>query len=169
MIYKYSELKNRIKVGDKVRAAKGKYNPCSHLKDDGLNIEEIMKVDDEGFSINGCRHDYGQDGYLDLNPSPSWETLKKGDFIERDGEKRKVLGVLEDLVFVSRDDNFDKSDGYYYLKSELISNGWKVVGATAPEEMTEISMRGRCFIVSMDEVARKFGIPVERLRIKKEE
>jgi ribosomal protein L20A (L18A) len=47
-----------------------------------------------------------------------------------------------------------------YKYSELISDGWKVVGSLAPEEMTELTL---------DEIAAKFGLSVDKIRIKKEE
>ena len=52
--------------------------------------------------------------------------LKKGDIISKDGEKRKVLEVLGDIVFVSRNNNYLEVSNIYYLKSEL--QDWKVEG-----------------------------------------
>ena len=52
--------------------------------------------------------------------------LKKGQIISKDGEKRKVLEVLGDIVITSIDKDFSKALSIIYLQSEL--QDWKVEG-----------------------------------------
>jgi len=51
--------------------------------------------------------------------------FKKGDIIVRGEDKRKVLGVCGEVVFVSQDNNYTKM-GFHYTHQELIDNGWKL-------------------------------------------
>jgi len=62
----YKELKDVIKVGDEVRAIKGKDNPCAQLKNDGSDTQRITQVNGYGFRINGCYHSYTEYGYLEI-------------------------------------------------------------------------------------------------------
>lgn len=84
--------------------------------------------------------------------------LEVGDIvIDDDGDKRKILAVLttgENPVYAASDcNNFDHADDIYTAK-ELEDDDYKVVGET-----TELTM---------DEIADKFGVSVERLKIKKD-
>ena len=65
-VYKYSQLKGVLKVGDTVRAVKGKRNPCYKLKNDGSNTRQITVTGDDCFSIDGCIHAYIKDWYLEI-------------------------------------------------------------------------------------------------------
>lgn len=64
--YEYSQLKGVIKVGNTVRAVKGKRNPCNELKNDGSNTGKITEVHDEHFATNGCTHGYNENWYLEI-------------------------------------------------------------------------------------------------------
>lgn len=84
----------------------------------------------------------------------TWDTIKAGDFVkDARGETRKVLGVLDEIVFVSKlgDDglvDFGNTKAYFKRDYTIVQ----------PEsEMIEMTL---------EEVARLKGIPVERLRIK---
>lgn len=63
-VYSYKELKGKIKVGDRVRAAEGKDNGCSLLE--CRKESRISEVEDDRFSINGCSHPYMAYWYLEL-------------------------------------------------------------------------------------------------------
>lgn len=98
MIYSYKELQGKIRVGDIVRAVKGKYNSCNHLKDGGLNTQKITEVSEYSFYINGCVHSFAENAFLEtVTPEqPTWETLKIGDvFVLNEGELERELIVLE--------------------------------------------------------------------------
>jgi len=49
MIYSYADYLKIAKVGDVVRAVKGKENACANLSDDGSNTGKITKVMGEYF------------------------------------------------------------------------------------------------------------------------
>ncbi len=197
MIKKYSELKGVIKVGDEVRAVAGKFNPCEQLKNDGSNIRKITAIDDDGFKINGCWHPfdrkektnlayekfmlqkYGpkvvqelrekrtqtrqfsvpelEDYCLDLLTEPSCENLKAGDVLERNGDKIKVLGVCGEVFFTSLANDFEKASYSVFTKKELQEKGFQL--ANSKPEIVELTM---------DEIAKKFEVPVENLKIRKE-
>ncbi len=143
MTYSYAELKGKIKVGDSVRAVKGKENGCNELNSDGSNVQKITYVDEDCFDINGCFHDYNRKAFLELLPSEiTWETLKKGDRMkDGDGEdERTVLARLEDIVFLSF---IDDSDGYgsAYTISELQRRCYTIVQPPKEEEISEMTVK----------------------------
>ncbi|MDE2105238.1 MAG: hypothetical protein KGL39_48885 [Patescibacteria group bacterium] len=150
MIYGYKDLKGVIRVGDTVRAVPGKYNPCDMLI--GGKAGTITHVYDNVFCINGCFHSYSKGSYLDLNPSPTWETLKVGDIIEHEyGDTRKVLAVLGNVFLMSFAHDRDKAGGWSTI-AEAQRNGWKLKGADEPTEVT------------MAEVGKQFGRKVKIIK-----
>lgn len=94
-IYKYSELKDILRVGDEVRAVYGKRNDCNKLDKEGKKSAKITNIDDNGFKIDGCWHSFLSEAFLELFPrTPSWETLKVGDVIvSASGLEATVLEV----------------------------------------------------------------------------
>jgi hypothetical protein len=102
MILSYADLKDKIKVGDKVRAAIGKDNACTELGRCGLTkdnsrVATITEVRDSSFRINGCLHWFEKtDLFLDLmNTQPkTLETLEVGDKLTRMGDEATILAVL---------------------------------------------------------------------------
>lgn len=130
MIYKYSELKGVIKVGDKVRAVPGKNNVCSELKDDGLNIREVTTVYHNGFRIDGCYHDYGpriDDAYLELIREPkTLENLEIGDVVDDDeGLKKTILAVLAPSLYVVSRSNEPNIADFVWTAYEIKKKGFK--------------------------------------------
>src|SRR3990167_4571899 len=154
MIYEYKELKGIIKVGDKVRAVPGKHNPCVELKDDGSNEEEITDVCKDGFSIAFCKHFHTEHEWLEIvNKESTWDNLQVGDVIEGEyGDNAKVLAVIGD-VFLRSGWNSMNTAYYWVTKKEAQRNGWKL---QQPIQVKE---------VSLEEVAEKFGVPVEKIKI----
>ena len=65
--------------------------------------------------------------------------LMFGDIIKKDTLicKRKILGVTDEVVFVSSNDNYDETDGVYTVK-ELINNGYKLFIEDSGEEKPEL-------------------------------
>jgi len=77
------------------------------------------------------------------------------EVIDKDGYKRKVLAVTGLLTALSDTDYYDRFEDWY-TDEELEDGGFKEVS----DEEVE---------VSMDDIADKFGIDVEKLKIKKED
>lgn len=138
-IYNYSELKGVIKVGDRVRAVPGKANLCNELKKDGSNECTITEVGDSYFRINGCSHYFSDaDYYLEIiDDTPSWDTLKVGDVLVRNGQySRTVLAVLGDVFLLSG--TSPTRTGAWYTKLEAQECGYTLKGATdQPLEVTQ--------------------------------
>ena len=141
MTYSYAELKGKIKVGDSVRAVKGKENGCNELNSDGSNVQKITYVDEDCFDINGCFHDYNRKAFLELLPSEiTWETLKKGDKV-KDGEyERTVLARLEDICFLS---SVIRSDMYGLGEtiSDMQRMDYTIVQPPKEEEISEMTVK----------------------------
>jgi hypothetical protein len=129
MIYSYAELKGKIKVGDRVKAAVGFDNQCDNL----LNGQEatITDIGISQFYIDGCSHRYDAQYSLELfGQEVTLDNLRKGDVIERNGSSRVVLATIEDLVFLSEVSDHDVASEYF-LVQELKSAGWKPVQTEA--------------------------------------
>lgn len=88
----------------------------------------------------------------------SLDTLEKGDLLEDKlyGDLYKVLGVLEDLVFLSSPINHDNYN-QTFTTTELKNDGWQLHQPNTPKTPREVTMA---------EVIEKFG---EDVVIKKEE
>ena len=84
--------------------------------------------------------------------------LEVGDVLfDLDDQKFKVLGVCGKVVFLSYRTDFE-SVCYFRTQKDLIANGWKLYQDTTTDpEVKE---------VTLDDVAKALGIPVEKLRIK---
>lgn len=170
MIYSYSQLKGKIKVGDKVRAVEGKYNPCAELENDGSNEREITFVDHESFLIDGCYHsfvDNEEDCFLEIietnqptmtneREEITWDTLKEGDYVEETyGERRKVLGRVNSVIFLSRNsihspNHWETTYHSGYHIEELKHANYTIV---QPDKQPRK--------VTLAEIAEKFGEEVE--------
>lgn len=87
--------------------------------------------------------------------------LRKGDVIMgKDGDKRKILAVIDDIHVVSFVNVFDRISGLFTLQ-ELIKGGWKLV---APEE--EKKEESKVYLTFEDISAGKgVGIAPERICI----
>ena len=88
MIFSYADLKGKIKVGDRVRAVKGKFNPCNELEDDGSDEMIITFVSDNYFETESCIHSFdGDDVFLDrIDYKKTLEDAEAGDvLVDKDG------------------------------------------------------------------------------------
>ena len=71
----------------------------------------------------------------------TWDTLKWKDVvIDNDGDERMVLGVLNDLVFLSRNNHFEEHYITYH-KKELQKKGFTIKQATPIEKV--ITVKGK--------------------------
>lgn len=109
-------------------------------------------------------HD-GKSGWLqyvtDLESiKKTFKDLEWGDYILMNGKKKKVLGRLCDLVFLSSpegEDNWDSEvDKYPYTWQELLRHDTAIIEEPV-EQIVELTLQ---------EIADMKGIPVENLRIK---
>lgn len=79
--------------------------------------------------------DWLQEYYL-TPTKPSYATLTKGMYLTNsDGEKRKVLAIMGDLIAVSYENDFEVLRNLY-LRKELQKDYWTVFGAD--EETIEV-------------------------------
>ena len=71
----------------------------------------------------------------------TWDTLKWKDVvIDRDGDELIVLAVVNDLVFISYNDDFEKHLNTYH-KLELQKDGYTIKQATPVEKVKIIDGR----------------------------
>jgi hypothetical protein len=165
MIYKYSELKGKIKVGDIVRAVPGKDNYCGELNDDGSNTAKITAVTNVNFFINDCDHSFKGSGYLEIvNEEKTLETLEVGDTVIYDScWKKDILAVLhrngEKTVYVMSEVYKDEND----TRRKKIDATWtayelELRDFSYPQPQEEMEE------VTMEQVCEKFG---KNVKIKK--
>lgn len=167
-IYSYKDLRGVVQVGWRVRAVPGKYNTCGELRDDGSNTAEITaeitKVTGTFFRINNCEHFYDEDNYLEhiedepaqpaKNAPKTLYNLEAGDVVkDKNGDTRKIIDVLPHSLLISQNFYNDYASGWYTPK-ELEDFGYTVQPTTPTTELTR------------EQIAEKFGVPVEQLRIK---
>lgn len=92
------------------------------------------------------------------------EDVEEGDItINEDGDERKVLGRCGQVVFLSKVDKFQYLSQELCTITELKGYGWTIKQDTPLKDVEHI---GKSYEFTMQEVADKFGVPVERLRIK---
>lgn len=66
----------------------------------------------------------------------TWDNLEVGDvLIDDDAEERKVLAVVGEIVFTSRQNDHERSENYYCQK-ELQEEGWTIKQPEQPKEET---------------------------------
>lgn len=160
-IYSYAELKGKIKVGDKVRAVKGKENGCGELgdlmvaADDGEKLGTITDVFSEYFRINQCVHAYSPGYFLELlTEEKTLDTVDVGDVVvDGDGRERTILDKSPNgtVLFLSSAASGDWS-GVMATRQELKLFDYTVKQSTpapAPKEMT------------LEEVSKTLGYPVK--------
>jgi len=153
-IYSYAELKGKIKVGDKVRAVKGKQNGCSELAR-SLDFDcRITTVHDSGFSINGCKHWYYENNFFLelLTEEKTLDTVDVGDVVvDENGNERTILDKSPNgtVLFLSWQNDPTR---YYggHTRQQLKALRYTVKQSTPePKEMT------------LEEVSKALGYPVK--------
>ncbi len=86
----------------------------------------------------------------------TWGEVKEGDFIENRGVKRKILGRLNDVIFMSDADNFNVSSPSFYTISELRQWNYLIV-QPIQEETNEMTL---------DEVCKALGKTIKIVKSK---
>lgn len=151
--------KQQFKIGQKVKVVASTYGDTSAKCS---MVDGIYKVCEYDANDNSYR--VGNDNQLhwfnasDLRPvEKTWETLEQGDVLvngNRDFDLVVQGLVGEVIIAVSKDDNMARVGS----TTELKDNGWKIKDATEPETVE----------LTLSDIAKKFDIPVEKLRVKDE-
>jgi hypothetical protein len=157
------------------------------VQNDGSQLfkDTVIKyLNDRGSNFNGdiigCYYGIKKDGYhfTDMYPAlfaniltlqefisltseedireNEWD-FREGDIIKYDNCTRKILAILNDLVFVSQFD-FEKASTEFYTKKELYGCGWRIYKEEPIYEMT--------LEVAVEEIAKLKGVDVSQIRIK---
>ena len=84
----------------------------------------------------------------------SWDTLQVGDVLVEGGEEQTVLAVIGGVVALSEVSEQEMLDSWRSKKS-LQESGYTI--KAAEEDITELTL---------EQIAKKFKLPVEKLRIK---
>lgn len=88
-----------------------------------------------------------------------FSTLEIGDvLVDRDGDERTILDVREKIVGLSTLGDGERF-GVFCTKAELDNLGYKLKEEPKEDEAVELTM---------DEIAKRFGIDVEKLKVKKQ-
>lgn len=136
----------KFKIGDKVRVINKEdeyYDQVGVITVECFMYDWIVKFND-GYDV------YDEDELIKEK-----NMFNVGDVIvSKDGSKRKVLAVVDELTALSDTTNFNYFNDWY-TKKELEDYVFKL----ASEEETTLSMQ---------EVADKFGVDVDKLKIKKD-
>jgi len=162
---------NKFKIGDKVKIKEnfweiesGVYANAYMKKLVGRTLEVEFVFDDGDVDT---KQDDSNDNtnwswdknWIELYTEITWETLKWKDVVvDVNGIERMVLGVLNDVVFISYDESFYKASNSNHLKQELSDCGYTIKQPTPPVEKLELTL---------DQIAEKFGVDVTNIKIKK--
>ena len=142
---------NKFKIGDKVTVKEnfweidsGMVLSSNRKKLVGRTLE-IESVYSNGY-IYTKQDDSNDDtvwtwdeNWVELyNPTITWDNLKWKDVVlDKDGDEQMVLGVLNDVVFISWYNEFNEADDWYH-KQELKDTGYTIKQATpTPETESE--------------------------------
>lgn len=149
-------MAHKFKEGDVVELTHRDY---PYGKGDLLRItqkrdtDQVFTIDVERISDGRAAWVFTQNIKLHKKASKTWDTLAPGDVIHRHGIKHRVLDVLENCVLF--ESAVHTSGVGIARKADWKEEGWKIEGAE--EEPRELTLK---------EIADKFNIPVDELRIK---
>ena len=146
---------NTFKVGDLVRIKENSYYADPYRN---FGVARIVGIDGDHYYLT-FMNGYTPNVYFEeLEPvEKTLDLVGEGDVvINKDGGKRKVLGRCGQVCFVSFISDLEK---YWYSVSisEMKSLGYKLANQKEPDKV----------VLSMDEIAEKFGVDVKNLKIKK--
>ena len=149
----------KYKIGDVLKVKEGCEDVCggyASKKGCFIEINQCVSADNSStdyyryYILNSDKEKIGtccrclRDEHL-IPLTKTWETLECGDILINERQRElKVLGILNELVFISLPESFKEADGSPYTKHELQRDGFTLKGATEDiEELTvaEISKR----------------------------
>lgn len=156
-----AELK--FKVGQKVKVVNN-YNPSNSKKK--AMVGKVCEIKGVGpghteftYAVwNEDKSDWWWFREQDLQAvERTLDDLVVGDILVNGSKKNKVLGLVGQIVFLSLANIFDMSSNNINTVQELKKYGYTLKQEEQPEETTELTLK---------EVADKFNIDVDKLRIK---
>lgn len=138
----------------KIAIERGIYYICQNLKDGSIIKDKL------GYKYSWvveCNSDWGGISNVETLDKTNLEDMEENDIlINHYGDERKVLAVCGQ-AFLPSLDGLIEADTTWYSFQEAIQLGWKF--KETPQEETEV-------VLTMEEIAEKFNIPVKQLRIK---
>lgn len=166
-ITKESQLRHGLRVKGKIEGVecRGKiavgdgdaYYFCQNKKN-GINADDKLGYD-YSWKFTWKNGEPTQ-GVTDLETTDDIRPAVVGDIlVNKYEDKRKVLGVCGEIVFISEPNKLNVADSTVYTFDEIADLGWKIKDDPS-EGIKEYSM---------DEVAKALGEKVENIRIKKED
>ena len=133
----------KFKVGQRVRCVEGEGK-----SGDGWELGKVFTIksifDDERNSYASIYHDETPEGVFEDHLEAYKKTIEDVDYpdiIENTEDKHEVLGRLNDLVFLTGTDNFDKTI-FLLTIPELKSRNYKPVD-NEPEKEKMITIKGK--------------------------
>lgn len=160
-IMRFAEFCKIAKVGMRVKADN---SSCGEIHKVGTIDDRVRVVDGVLFlKIDGCYHEETEEWSIELLDDP--ETIEEGMvLVDEWGNERAVLGVVgtnTPVYAISQIANHLRHEFWYSLE-DLIESSWAIKPTTPEPTEPEIKE------LTMDEVAKLAGVPVEQLRIRKE-
>lgn len=132
---------------------------------EGKEYKEVKVWEDiEGFFVRLWAYSKSKNYYFfrnciqleNLRRSKKFWPVEGDILVSPEGDERKVLGIIGNVFHLSYSDNFSLHGGGCTIE-ELIKYKYKIKGLDTEEKT----------VLTMDEIAEKFGVPVDQLKIEK--
>lgn len=133
------------------------YDNCSGLFF-GIDCRGKVRVD---ITKSSFGKEISIEGFIELSKPIEEERVfngrfRYGDILENDDlpYTSRVIGTVHDVVFIT--DELSRASNFVYTNEELINAGWRLKPKTPEVKPIELTRQ---------EIAEKFGVPVDRLKI----
>jgi len=147
------EIQSKVYINDNMKKLAGRTLEVKSVYDNG---NARTKQDD---SNDQTVWSWDKDWVEIYRPTITWDNLKWKDvLIDEDGREQIVLGVLNDLVFISWDNDLSEVDDSTYHKQQLQDRGYTIKQPT-PAIVEKLEL-------TLDQIAKKFGVDVTNIKIK---